>query len=217
MSNNFIFLLFLIFSYFSFSLNSLLFELKENFPVCFTDELFQNGVMMIKYKIFTHSRLDLSKIYPNTFIYVINEETKKEEFRNVLTSVKNKFTFTASKMGLYTFCAIRMKNANKVNEIIYMNLKFASDNMDGMSLDKALSKEDLTTIEGKAKKISEIVKKISKNQERVLKLEKRSSKSILRSTEYYKNICYIQIVLIIIIGIVNLFNFRRFLKSKNII
>ena len=217
MSNNFIFLLFLIISYFSFSLNSLLFELNENFPVCFQDELFENGVMMIKYKIFTNSRLDLSNIYPNTFIYVVNEETKKEEFRNVLTSVKNKFTFTASKMGMYSFCAIRMKNANKVSEQVYMNLKFASDNMDGMSLAKALSKEDLNTIEGKAKKISEIVKKITNNQDRQIKLEKRSSKSILRSTKYYQKISYIQIILIIIIGIVNLFNFRRFLKSKNII
>ena len=61
--------------------------------------------MIIKYKIFTTSRLDLSNIYPTTYIYIINDETKKEKFRNVLTSVKNKFTFTAIKTCLFSFCA----------------------------------------------------------------------------------------------------------------
>lgn len=210
------FLLILI-SLISFSFGSLLFELNEEIPVCFTDELFENGVMMIKYKIFTPSRLDLSLVYPSTYIYVINDETKKEEFRKVLVSVKNKFTFTALKTGLYTFCAYRTKGTSYVNEKIYMNLKFASDNMDGMSLSKALSKDDLNTIDGKAKQINEMVKKMVRNQDRQTKLERRTAKSMVRSTKFYNKVSVVQIVMIILIGLVNLLNFRRFLKSKNII
>jgi len=216
MSLNFLLVLYILICSISFSFSSLLFELNEMDPVCFTDELFENGVMMIKYKIFTPSRLDLSLIYPITYIYVINEETKKEEFRKVLTSVKNKFTFTALKTGLYTFCAYRTKTSSNVNEQIYMNLKFASDNMDGMSLSKALSKDDLNTIEGKARQINDMVKKMVRNQERQTKLERRAAKSMVRSTKFYKKVSVIQIVMIILIGLVNLFNFRRFLKSKNI-
>lgn len=213
-----IFFNFILICLFSFSFSSLLFELNELNPVCFTDELFDNGVLMIKYKIFTPSRLDLSRIYPSTYIYVINEETKKEEFRNALTSVKNKFTFTAIKAGLYTVCAYRTKNLNAlVNEQIYMNLKFASDNMDEISLNKALKKEDLNTIEGKSRQINDIVKKMMKNQERQTKLERRAAKSMYKSTKFYEKVSIVQIILIILIGVVNLFNFRRFLKSKNII
>ena len=208
---------FIIICLISFSFSSLLFELNELNPVCFTDELFDNGVLMIKYKIFTPSRLDLSQIYPTTYIYVINEETKKEEFRNALTSVKNKFTFTAIKTGLYTICAYRTKSNVFVNEQIYMNLKFASDNMDEISLSKVLKKEDLNTIEGKSKQIIDIIKKMVKNQERQTKLERRAAKSMYKSTKFYEKISIIQIILIILIGLVNLFNFRRFLKSKNII
>ena len=209
---------FILICLFSFSFSSLLFELNELNPVCFTDELFDNGVLMIKYKIFTPSRLDLSRIYPTTYIYVINEETKKEEFRNALVSVKNKFTFTAIKAGLYTVCAYRTKNSNAiVNEQIYMNLKFASDNMDEISLNKALKKEDLNTIEGKSRQINDIVKKMMKNQERQTKLERRAAKSMYKSTKFYEKVSVVQIILIILIGVVNLFNFRRFLKSKNII
>ena len=209
---------FILICLFSFSFSSLLFELNELNPVCFTDELFDNGVLMIKYKIFTPSRLDLSRIYPSTYIYVINEETKKEEFRNALVSVKNKFTFTAIKAGLYTVCAYRTKNSNDlVNEQIYMNLKFASDNMDEISLNKALKKEDLNTIEGKSRQINDIVKKMMKNQERQTKLERRAAKSMYKSTKFYEKVSVVQIILIILIGVVNLFNFRRFLKSKNII
>lgn len=211
-----IFLL-IFFKWISFSFGALLFQLNKESPVCFTDELFENGVMMIKYKIFTPSRLDLSGVYPSTYIYVVNDETKKEEFRKVLVSVKNKFTFTALKTGLYTFCAVLTKGTGLVKEKIYMNLKFASDNMDGMSLSKALSKDDLSTIEGKAKQISEMVKKMVRNQDRQTKLERRAAKSMVRSTKFYKKVSVVQIVMIILIGLVNLFNFRRFLKSKNII
>ena len=195
----------------------LLFRLLPNQARCYVDELFAESVMMIKWKIYTQSKADLSSIVSQMVIYATSEETKEQVFTAVPSSAKNKVAFTPGKEGVYRICVIYRTRYSPINEPIYMNMRFGSDNMDEPDINNALQSKDVTNLEGKAKKVLELAKPIIERQKSDLDLENANAETTIKNTKWYKYLTFAQIALCVIIGLVQLNNFRKYLKSQNVI
>ena len=61
------------------------------------------------------------------------------------------------------------------------------------------------------------LKKINTQSSFETKLEKETTFKIIRTLQKYKNLTYIQIFISIIIGILYLYYFKRYIKSLNLI
>ena len=104
-----------------------------------------------------------------------------------------------------------------MKEEVYMNLKLLSDNMDDIDFKDVVSLEDLNIFEKKAKEIKELTKPILVEQSQQLEIENNSSIETIQNTRWYKYMTTGQIIVTLIIGIIQLRNFRKFLKSQHII
>ena len=199
--------------------SSLLFRMSGDTTQCFIDELFQDSSMIIKWKIFTHSKQNLKSVLPFFKLYVLNEETKQQVFSHKIQSAKSKITFSIKNGGQYRICVERKRyNGNDApSELIYMNMKLLSENMDEIDFTGVVSNEDLNLFEQKSKKIQELTKPILIDQTIQLEQENNSSVETIENTKWYKYMTIGQVVVTLLIGIVQLRNFRRFLKSQNVI
>ena len=206
----------IIFSFLPLITPHLLFHLVPNQARCYVDELFADSVMMIKWKIYTQSKADVSSVVPQIVIYATSEETKEQVF-TVPTSAKNKVPFTPGKEGVYRICVIYRTRYSAINEPIYMNMRFGSDNMDEPDINNALQSKDVSNLEGKAKKVLELAKPIIERQKSDLDLENANAETTIKNTKWYKYLTFVQIGLCVIIGLVQLNNFRKYLKSQNVI
>ena len=61
------------------------------------------------------------------------------------------------------------------------------------------------------------LKPIIERQKNELDAEKISAEETIKSTKWYKALTFIQIIVAVIVGLIQLNNFRRFLKSSHII
>lgn len=64
-----------------------------------------------------------------------------------------------------------------------------------------------------ANKLSPVIQR----QKEELDAEKFSAEETIKSTKWYKTLTFIQIIVALIVGIIQLNNFRRFLKNSRII
>ena len=195
----------------------LLFHLVPNQARCYVDELFSDSVMMIKWKIYTQSKADLSSVIPQITIYATSEDSKEQVFTSVPKSAKSKVAFTPGKEGVYRICVIYKTRYSAINEPIYMNMRFGSDNMDEPDINNALQSKDVSNLEGKAKKVLELAKPIIERQKSDLDLENANAETTIKNTKWYKYLTFVQIGLCVLIGLLQLNNFRKYLKSQNVI
>ena len=96
-------------------------------------------------------------------------------------------------------------------------MKLLSENMDEIDFSDVVSNEDLNLFDQKSKKIKELTKPILTDQTTQLEEENNSSVETIENTKWYKYMAIGQVAVTLFIGIVQLRNFRRFLKSQNVI
>ena len=124
----------------------LLFELQINKPICYLEELYTDTEMLIKWKIFTKSNSDMSKILNNVIIYITSEETKQQVFSYIPTSPKAKTIFYSSQMGNYRICVIYRTRNSAVDETLLMNIRFIGINHIDPNTQQAIQSEDVANI-----------------------------------------------------------------------
>ena len=197
----------------------LLFVLDENRPTCFIEELFEKSVLIMKYKIYTKSHQKVDSLLPYVKIEIKYEDKGKILYSETVRSAKEKTSFLSQGSGLYRICVYRKRysGAGMPTEEVYMNMRFASDNMDRVELQGTINKNDLNNLQKKTRKVISMTTPIIQNQKSNLQSENTSSVDTLANTKWYKYMTFGQVVVTLIIGLVQLNNFRRFLKSQNII
>ena len=197
---------------------SLLFRLKNTEPHCLGGEYFENSVLVVKYKIFTPSRKNLNNIFPYLSLYIYNAKTNEKIKSERIYSNKSKFTFNIKQDGLYEVCIQTNTVIADLKESLYVNLKMNPDYIDEETLfSNAIQSQDVNSVNVKTRQIINLTKPIIENQKNRLTIENEQSIRTLANAVHYKYLTYAQLVIIIIIGIVQLYNFRRFLKSQNVI
>ena len=134
--------------------------------------------------------------------------------------VKDKLTYDIAEEGLYEVCikTIKYKTIRDLGEDLYINIKINPDyNDEDPNLSNAINSEDVNSIAIKAKEIIEISRPIIDGQEKQLEIENEHSIDTLSNANLYRYLTFGQIAVTIFIGLIQVHNFRRFLKSQNVI
>lgn len=199
------------------ALCSLFYELKSNIPRCYIEDLFNESVMMMKWKVFTKKKTDATLLANQITITFNSEETNEELFRHLMTSVKSKTSFSPHKEGSYRVCVLFKGRNLPSDDALYINLRFGSDNMDEPDINKALKEKDIVEIYQKMNQVVELGKPIIESQKQEIEKENVNAEQTLKSTQWYKVMAFIQIALCILMGLFQLNNFRKFLRSQHVI
>ena len=199
-----------------FSLSILLEKGQER---CIIDEFLRNNYFVVKYKIFTENKEDINDLLPFISLNIKVAETNEVLFYHSLTLPKSKFSHSVKNIGLYKICVYTKTDApNKIKEKkVFANLKITSDNMEKIDLDSVIKNNDVERMENKAENIIGILGQANQIKKSQINTEKYYSMEILSNAKMYKYLNIIQIVVSAIIGLIQLNNFRRFLKSKHVV
>ena len=215
MSLDKILILFILFE----NITSLLFLLKKGEERCLIDEFLEQNFFVVKHKIFTEDKKNLTTFLPNIRLIVRSVDTNKMIYNSYLKSVKGKISDKVQEAGYYKVCLYVNKNIPKVmSEMkIYANLKITSDNMEKSDFSNKIKSEDVNRMYKKATSILKIISQSNEYQKEQINIENENSLLTLSNTKIYKYLNLGQIFVSAIIGIIQMNNFRKFLKSRNIV
>ena len=215
MSLDKILILFILFE----SISPLLFILKQGEERCLIDEFFEQNFFVVKHKIFTEDKKNLTSFLPNIRLIVKSVETNKMLYNSHLRSVKDKISPKVQEAGLYRVCLyVNTKIPKEMSELkIFANMKITSDNMENVDFSNKIKAEDVNRMFKKANSILKIISQSNEYQKEQINVENENSLLTLSNTRIYKYLNLGQIFVSAIIGIIQMNNFRKFLKSRNIV
>ena len=210
-----LFIYFIIFQ----KISSLLILLQKAQERCIIDEFIANHYFVVKYKIFTENKENITDILPFLSFKIKDTVNNDILYYHTLETHKGKFTHSVKKTGLYKLCMYAsFETPNKiVTKQIFTNLKISSNNMDNIDLTNAIKTNDIERMENKAENIIGLLGQANQIKKSQIHTEKDYSLEVLSNAKRYKYLNIIQIVITAIIGLIQLNNFRRFLKSKHVI
>ena len=205
----------------SFSNCTLLFKLKDTEPQCLGGEYMENSIVFVKYKIFTPKRQNLTQILPYMNLFLRKPTVSNTKLNNIhLTTYKGKLTFKIEEGGLYEVCiqTVRYSVVSDLKEDLFVNLKIIPDYYsDEIMVTNSINFQDIDSVNQKTKQIIALTRPIIDNQQSQMDVENELSLKTLSNASFYKYLTFGQLFLTIIIGIIQVNNFRRFLKSLNLI
>ena len=200
-------------------ISPLLFLIKPGVERCLIDEFLGQNYFVVKHKLFTEDKQDIRRFLPNLRFVLREAETNRVIFHSYFINAKDKVTRKIDKTGLYKVCisvdSRLPKEMTKLN--IYAYLKITSDNMDKTDFTNAIKNDDLDRMKAKADSIIGILSQTNKNQKSLINEENENSLETLSNAKMYKYLNLGQVVISAIIGLIQLNNFRKFLKSKIIV
>ena len=204
-----------------FSNCSLLFKIRDIEPQCLGGEYVENSILFVKYKIFTPKRQNLTQVLPYMNIFLRKVEAPNTKLNNIhLITNKGKLTFKIEESALYEVCiqTNRYTVIKDLKEDLFVNLKIIPDYYsDEDIVSKSINFQDIDSVNQKTKQIIALTRPIIDNQQSQMDVENELSLKTLSNASFYKYLTFGQLILTIIIGIIQVNNFRRFLKSLNII
>ena len=202
------------------SSSTLLFKLKDTEPQCLGGDFSGTAIIFVKYKVFTPSRQNLNNILPYINIYFKYKSTNAILNNVHILMTKGKLTFKTQDAGLYEVC-IQSKRSSVISDLkedLFVNLKIVPDYyVEESIISNALQNQDLDIFDKKAKQVIGLTKPIIENQQGQLEVENELSMKTLSNASFYKYLTFGQLFITIIIGLIQINNFRRFLKSLNLI
>ena len=215
-----IFLSLFLISAIYFSNCSLLFKLKDTEPQCLGGDYMENSIIVIKYKIFTPSRKNLTQILPYITLFMKNSNTNIKLNNEHIFMNKGKFTFKTKDAGIYEICiqSNRYSVIHDLGEDLFVNLKIVPDYyVEESTITNPINSEDINSVNQKTRQIVGLTRPIIDNQQQQLEVENEHSLKTLSNASFYKYLTFGQLIITIIIGLIQVNNFRRFLKSLNLI
>lgn len=226
-----------IFSVFLLTLNLIKFinstlqiKLDDNRERCFIEELFSTSIISLKWKIELGSminlnknttKLQISEMIPASVLQNIHIYIKEEETNIIVTTFtaefnKHKNSFQSKKHGSYFIC-IQYKGRLLENDSIYYSMKIHSDNMEEPKLNEAVKKTDIDPLQNIAHNIVTKSKEIVMKQESELSDEDHYAILEMSITTNYKMMNFIQVMVILGLGLYQVYSFRKFLLANNLI
>ena len=209
---------FFFFSIFNQIYSSLLFKINPGIKQCFIDELNQDSTVILKWKIITNSRKDITKIL-KYFTIKVTDENKKKVYETNIQLVRQKKTFLISEDGQYKIC-FEVQNYNikeQLKEKVFANLKIISDNMEDIKLNNLITYQDLNHISNQTFDIRLLAEDIINKQKSLMDLEYSCSRDTINYTKWYKYITLTQLILVFIIGGIQIKNYWNFLNKQHIL
>jgi len=218
---NFLFILILSLL-FNFSFSSLYFEISKR-ERCFIEDVTYSSSLMLKWNIYPSNKQISNEEKFDAAINNINFLIKNSINKKILhyysiKERKGKISFSIKEQQQLYICVFYQKKYKNPLSGIEMNLKLIT-NSSYLFKEKGeiLKKEEVEKTSKFIKKARDEIKKINNQFSFEKKLEKEITFKIIRTLQKYKYLTYIQIFISIIIGILYLFYFIKYVKSLNLI
>ena len=215
------FLNFFIFSLlFNFIYSSLKFNIPNNRDKCFSEEIFQEGTLLIRYDlkgIESIKNEHQENVLKNIKLFV-KDPTDKIIRELYLINRKGKFALQAQKEGLYKICARYYKTwsvKNLPNDVL-LGIKLRSDYL-YKDIENSIQIKDVKNIVEQINNLKyKVIPSISSSKKEIDE-EDKIAKAIISTSNLYIILTLLQVILIFVIIFYQIFNLKRFLSSKKII
>lgn len=200
--------------------SSLQFEILPDRLKCYIEELYKGSVMMVKWKIAGLIEPDEQKA--KMFLAMINIQIIQESSgiilkRDILKTEKGKFSFhNDGEMQQFKIC-VSYHGGWTIPYPVVMGIKIASDNMDEPNIKTALKAGDVNYLNDKARYILEAGRNMIEKQLNETEVEVQMASKQINTSRYYYNTAVLQILMILALGIYQVFMFRKFLVNKHVI
>ena len=198
---------------------SLKFELNGDRPRCFVEELYKSSVMMVKWKIsgMNEPEEQKAKAFLNQIqLAIIEEKTGGIVKRDMLGNIKGKVSYHAVDEGLYKIC-ITYHGGWTVPYHVLIGVKINSDNMDEPDIKQGLKLHDTDPVHKKINDILSSGRKIVEKQKAETEEEDHTAVDHIHYTKYYFNLAVLQVLVVLVLGVYQVFRFRKFLSSNDFI
>jgi len=221
----------LFFTLISFTNSTLQFNLDDGRERCFIEELFSTSVASIKWKIELGSMIsiekrnktkeEISQLVPDNITKNIYIVIREEESNEVIKSFsadfnKGKNSFQSEKNGFYAICA-RFTGQRLPNDKIFFSMKINSNNMEEPKLEEVIKTSDIDPLANRVNLIVEKGKEITTKQNTELNDEDHYAKLQMDITNSYSFLNLIQVLVILGLGIYQVWSFKKFLVANNLI
>lgn len=209
---------------FIFFLNNIFCSLKFKIPKksekCFIQQIFLETSVLIRFDLSgieqTENNL-LQNIYDNLQIYIKNQNLTIF-YKEPIKKPKGKFVQFIKIPGIYYICTLYEGNYNEKdfpNNLLF-GIKITNE-FESKDIDKALNKDSLEIFNKKIKKINNELIPSMNLQKNEIAEEDETSKKIINSSNWYFNLTVIQILIIILVAIYYVLQFKKYLFIRRLI
>ncbi len=205
---------------FNFSNCSLKFNIPNNREKCFTEEIFLEGTLLIRYDLKGVESIKQEyqeKVLKNIKLFVKDPNNKiiRELY---LINRKGKFALRLDKEGTYTICSKYYK-IWKVVELpkeVVLGIKIRTD-YENKEIEQSLQTKDVHEFVEKIITLKYQVYPVISSSKKEIDEEDKMAKTIINTSNLYIILSLFQLILIFIIAFYQIFNLRKILLSKRII
>ena len=219
-NNLFLIYIFLLFQLFNYSLSSLKFNIPNNREKCFAEEIFVTGTLLIRYDlkgIDSIKKENQEKVLQNIKLFVKGPDNKMIHEIN-LSERKGKFAFRVEKEGYYFICSKYYKiwSVADLPKDVLLGIKISHD-YSSKNVDEGLKRNDVDNLREQITSLKyKMVPSISSSKKEIDE-EDKMAKAMISTSNLYFILTLIQIILIFIIAIYQIFNVKKFLSNKRLI
>jgi len=209
---------------FIFFLNNILCSLKFKIPKksekCFIQQIFLETSVLIRFDLSGTEQIDnnfLQNIYDNLQIYIKNQNLTIF-YKESIKKPKGKFVQFIKKPGIYYICTLYEGNYNENDfpKNLLFGIKITNE-YESKNINNALNKDSLEIFNKKINKINnELIPSMNLQKNEIVE-EDETSKKIINSSAWYFNLTVIQIILIILVAIYYVLQFKKYLFIRRLI
>ena len=207
---------------FSYINSSLKFNIQSNHEKCFQQEIYLEGTLLIRYDLSGFEKYfkgpeEQFQLFQNIHIKIKNEIGHDINISE-LKSRKDKFAIYLKYTGIYQICVYYNKpnNLRDLPDDILMGLKIRSD-YHYTEIEKSLHKNDIKDFWNKIKNIKRDIFPSIEAEKKEIEEEYITTKSMINSIYTYYYLCLFQLIIVIIMIIFTIGNFKKYFKSISII
>ena len=219
-NSTFIIFITLMFSFLNLSNQSLKFNIPNNREKCFTEEIYTNSTLLIRYDLKGVESIkadNQEKVLKNIKLFLKNPKGKIIKELDLLNR-KGKFAIYIDMEGVYQICSRYYKtwSVTELPKDVVLGIKIRTD-YEYQSIESSLEKKDLDQYWEEIRILKGKVLPSISSSKVELDEEDKMAKTIISTSKLYLKLSIIQLILIIIIAFYQIFNIKNFLMKKQII
>lgn len=207
-------------------------KISDGEQKCFLEELFQDSILSIKWKVELGSNLfiekrnktkvELLELVPEELIRRISITIVEEKTREVIKTFnpqynKEKESFKPTDSGTFAICVQFRTRGSQSNDDIFFSMKLNSNNMDEPRLQDVVKTHHLSDLYNQTDVIVAMGKEITNKQKAEINDEDHFANLQLGMVENYNCMVCIQLIVMILLCIYQIWSFKKFLIANNII
>ena len=198
------------------------FNIPSDYDKCFEKEVYSEGSILIKYDLTGYDKEfknenEQKNLFKNIKIFIKNKKNKNI-YETELKSRKEKLAVKLQGPDRFKICARYNKpyRGRELNKDILLALKLTS-NYDYKELNVNLKKSDVSNFWEKIYSIKRDMRDSIEAAKSEINDEDSSAKSMISSINLYYKLCCIQLSVIILLTIFNLWNYKDYFKKISLI